>query len=110
MENSVETKHIFKIHVGKPGKVSISTFDWGITAFLVFVILITFIPIWYAVVVSVTPLELTKQSGYNLFLSPLHWSFAAYAQLFSQDAFLQALWNSVVLTVSAIVPFSSTQD
>jgi len=97
MENSVETKHIFKIRVGQPGKVRISTFDWGITAFLVFVILITFVPIWYAVVVSVTPL------GYNLFLSPLHWSFAAYAQLFSQDAFLQALWNSVVLTVSAIV-------
>jgi putative aldouronate transport system permease protein len=100
MEKLVETENILKI---RAGKVRISTFDWGVAAFLVFVILVTFIPIWYAVVVSVTPLELTKQSGYNLFLSPLRWSFAAYAQLFSQDAFLQATWNSVVLTVSAIV-------
>jgi len=61
------------------------------------------VPLWYAVIVSVTPLELTKQAGYNLFLSPLRWSFAAYAQLFSQNAFLQAMWNSVVLTISAIV-------
>ncbi len=103
MENLVEAENVLKTSVGKPGKVKIGMFDWGVAAFLVCVILVTFVPIWYAVVVSVTPLELTKQSGYNLFLSPLQWSFAAYAQLFSQDAFLQATLNSVVLTVSAIV-------
>ncbi|GHO50700.1 carbohydrate ABC transporter permease [Ktedonospora formicarum] len=103
MENTVETKHVLKTSAGKSGKSKISTFDWGITAFLIFVILVTFIPLWYAVVVSVTPLELTKESGYNLFLSPLSWSFAAYTQLMSQNAFLQALFNSVFLTVSGVV-------
>ncbi len=103
MENIVETESVLKSSARKPSKPRIGLFDWGIAAFLVVVILVTFIPIWYAVVVSVTPLELTKQAGYNLFLSPLQWSFAAYAQLFSQDSFLQATWNSVVLTVSAIV-------
>ena len=103
MENHLETKSVFKTIAGKRSKTRISPFDWGLAAFLVLVILITFIPIWYAVVVSVTPLELTRTVGYNLFLSPLHWSFAAYTQLFSQDSFLQALWNSVVLTAMAIV-------
>ncbi|GCE05973.1 carbohydrate ABC transporter permease [Dictyobacter aurantiacus] len=103
MENQLETKSIFKFGAGKREKARISAFDWGLAVFLVIVILITFIPIWYAVVVSVTPLELTKESGYNLFLSPLHWSFAAYVQLFSQDSFLQALWNSLVLTTMAII-------
>lgn len=103
MENHLETKSVFKTIAGKRSKTSISSFDWGLAAFLVIVILITFVPVWYAVVVSVTPLELTKTVGYNLFLSPLNWSFAAYTQLFSQDSFLQALWNSVVLTSMAIV-------
>jgi len=103
MENHLETEHVFKVNAGKLGKVKIGGFDWIMAAFLTFVILITFIPLWYAVVVSVTPLQLTKEAGYNLFLSPLRWSFAAYAQLFTQNSFLQALVNSVVLTVSAIV-------
>ena len=103
MENHLETKSVFKTIAGKRSKTSISSFDWGLAVFLVIVILITFVPVWYAVVVSVTPLELTKTVGYNLFLSPLNWSFAAYTQLFSQDSFLQALWNSVVLTSMAIV-------
>ncbi|GLV59168.1 putative ABC transporter permease protein YtcP [Dictyobacter sp. S3.2.2.5] len=103
MENRIETKSVFKTTAGKRGKNGISSFDWGLAAFLVIVILVTFVPVWYAIVVSVTPLELTKTVGYNLFLSPLNWSFAAYTQLFSQDSFLQALWNSVVLTSMAIV-------
>ncbi len=103
MENPIEAEHVFKTRIGKPEKARISRFDWGIAAFLACVILVTFVPLWYAVIVSVTPLELTKEAGYNLFLSPLRWSFASYAQLLSQNAFLQALWNSVVLTVSAIV-------
>lgn len=103
MENHLETKSVFKTIAGKRSKTRISPFDWGLAALLVVVILITFVPVWYAVVVSVTPLELTKTVGYNLFLSPLQWSFAAYTQLFSQDSFLQALWNSVVLTAMAII-------
>lgn len=103
MENIMKTENVLRPDMGRREKRRIGAFDWGVTAFLIFVILITFIPLWYAIIVSVTPLELTKESGYNLFLSPLHWSFAAYAQLFSQNAFLQALGNSVILTVSAIV-------
>src|SRR5581483_7098607 len=44
-----------------------------------------------------------KSAGYNLFLFPTQWSFEAYRQLMSQDSFLHALFNSIVLTVMGII-------
>ncbi len=82
-------------------KRKVTAFDWVVLAFLLIVLLITFIPLWYVVVISLTPLELTK-SGYSLFLLPTQWSFEAYAQMLSQNSFLQALINSVILTVSGV--------
>lgn len=95
--------NVIKSTTVKQRRKKLSAFDWGITVLLVFVLLITLIPIWYVVIVSLTPLELTKSAGYNLFLSPTQWSFEAYSQLLGQDSFLRALFNSVVLTVSGVV-------
>jgi len=80
----------------------LEVFDWGVLAFLLIVLLITFIPLWYVVIISFTPLQLTKAGGYNLFLPPTQWSFEAYRQMLSQDAFAHAFFNSVVLTVSGV--------
>ncbi|MBO0780897.1 MAG: carbohydrate ABC transporter permease [Ktedonobacteraceae bacterium] len=102
MENIVETEKILETGSPKPAKARPTAFDWLVAAFLVLVLLITFIPLWYVVVVSLTPLELTKSSGYNLFLLPNQWSFEAYAQLLSQNTFLRALLNSIILTVSGV--------
>lgn len=90
------------IKASTTGKKKIPAFDWVIAALLIFVLLITFIPLWYVVVVSLTPLDLTKTAGYNLFLSPFRWSFEAYTQLLSQNTFMHSLFNSVVLTVSGV--------
>ena len=103
MENSVETAESLKSHVVTTGKKRFSWFDVGVGVFFVFVVLITFVPLWYVVVVSFTPLDQTKVAGYNLFLSPTHWSFAAYEQLLSQNEVVQSLVNSVILTVSGVV-------
>lgn len=84
-------------------RARIAAFDWGVLVFLIIVFLITFIPLWYVVVISLTPLQLTKAAGYNLFLPPTQWSFGAYLQMLSQNAFLQALLNSVILTVSGVI-------
>ena len=102
MENVAETDSVVKANVIRPSRIKIPAFEVGVAAILIFVLLITFIPLWYVIVVSFTPLALTKSLGYNLFLPPTQWSFAAYTQLLSQDAFLQALLNSVILTVSGV--------
>lgn len=112
MENIVDTGTALQTGVAKPGvaksrgvkphKPKITRFDWVIGVFLVLVLLVTFIPIWYVVIVSLTPLQLTKTAGYNLLLLPNQWSFAAYVQLLSQNSFVQALFNSIVLTVFGV--------
>ncbi len=106
MENSIQTdniqaENVARMQAGAVGK-TISTFDWMVTALLVLVLLIALVPLWYVFIVSVTPLELTKLQGYNLFLLPTQWSFEAYTQLLSQDFFVHALFNSVVLTFSGV--------
>jgi putative aldouronate transport system permease protein len=80
-----------------------AAFDWVINALLLFVILVTVVPLWYVVVVSFTPLEQTRMGGFNFFLPVTRWSFEAYQQLLGQNAFLQALLISVTITVSGVV-------
>ncbi|HET8842831.1 MAG TPA: carbohydrate ABC transporter permease [Ktedonobacteraceae bacterium] len=102
MEQSIETTEALGEKGLRLNARRAAIFDWGVLAFLVLVLLLCFIPLWYVVVVSLTPLQLTRSSGYNLFLPPTQWSFEAYAQLLSQDAFVHALFNSVILTVSGV--------
>jgi putative aldouronate transport system permease protein len=104
METVVETgKSVVKSNAAKKAhKPKVTAFDWGVSALLIFVLLLTLIPLWYVIVVSVTPLKQMQLSGYNLFLPPTQWSFEAYAQLLGQDTFLQALSNSVILTLSGV--------
>ena len=74
--------------------------DLPVNIFLVLVLLITLIPLWYVLMVSFTPIG---KGGYNLFLSPLDWSFEAYKQLLGQDSFIRALGNSLIITIGGVI-------
>lgn len=72
-----------------------------VTAFLlVGVLVVILLPLWYLLMISLTPLGM-KLDG--IFLSPFDWSFEAYKQLLTQDTFLKATFNSLVLTLGAVV-------
>jgi putative aldouronate transport system permease protein len=72
--------------------------DLPINLLLVGVLLITLIPLWYVVVVSLTPLAVKGTGGYNLLLPPWQWSWEAYSQLLGQDTFIRAMLNSFIIT------------
>ncbi|MDX2008105.1 MAG: carbohydrate ABC transporter permease [Meiothermus sp.] len=74
-------------------------FEWGVDAFLVLVLIVTFVPMWYVAMVSLLPFG--QQA--SLFLAPWNWSFEAYGQLIGQPAIWRAVLNSVVLTVGGVL-------
>lgn len=75
------------------------TFNFGVNAFLVVVLLVTLVPLLYVVQISLTPLS---QSGRTLF-NPLDWTVQAYRELLGQPAFLRAALNSVVITALGVL-------
>lgn len=92
-----------KFHIAKPKKTGDVIFDGSVNLILILVILIALVPLWYVVIVSLTPLKAEQLQGYNLLLAPTQWSLEAYKQLLGQDSFLQALFNSCVITGSGVV-------
>jgi putative aldouronate transport system permease protein len=83
--------------------VSDVVFDWAVALLLIFVIAIVVVPLWYVIVVSLTPLKSNELQGFNLFLPPNQWTLEAYKQLLGQDAFLTALANSCIITIGGVV-------
>ena len=79
-----------------------ATFNWLVVILLVLVIAAVLIPLWYVIIVSLTPLSVNQLQGYNLLLPPNQWSLEAYKQLLGQDAFLRALLNSCIITISGV--------
>ncbi len=81
--------------------------DWAgelpLSVLLVVVLGVTLVPLWYVVMVSVTPLAVQGANGYNLLLAPWQWSFEAYAQLLGQDSFIRAATNSLIITVLGVL-------
>jgi putative aldouronate transport system permease protein len=92
-------------------------FGVSVNLFLVIVLLIVAVPLWYVLMVSLTPLDQAGRLGYRLLMPPNEWSFEAYRQLLTQPLFAQATLNSlwllamgvpmnVVLTVLMAYPLS----
>ncbi len=77
--------------------------DLPINIFLVLVLLVVLIPLWYVIIVSVTPLTVQTANGFNLFLSPFSWSFEAYRQLLGQDSFISAAKNSFIILIVGVI-------
>ncbi|MCS7069302.1 MAG: carbohydrate ABC transporter permease [Meiothermus sp.] len=73
-------------------------FEWTIDAFLVAVLVVTLIPMWYVVMVSLLPFGKSP----SLFIPPWEWSFEAYAQLVFQPTIWRAALNSIVLTFGGV--------
>lgn len=72
-------------------------FDLPVNLLLLLVVLVILIPLWFVLVVSMTPLG-NSHDGYNFFLPPTSWSIEAYKQLLSENSFIRALLNSVIIT------------
>jgi putative aldouronate transport system permease protein len=72
-------------------------FGVSVNLFLVTIFLIVAIPLWYVLMVSLTPLTSVGQMGYRLLLPPNEWSLEAYRQLLTQPNFVNAALNSVWL-------------
>lgn len=77
-------------------------FDLSVNAFLILIALIMFIPLWYVLMVSLTPLTQVATQGYRLLLPPNEWSFEAYKQLLTQPRFAEATMNSIRLLVLGV--------
>jgi putative aldouronate transport system permease protein len=78
------------------------TFDWVVTILLIIVLVVVLVPLWYVIIVSLTPLSANQLQGYNLLLPPNQWTLEAYKQLLGQDAFIRALLNSCIITISGV--------
>jgi putative aldouronate transport system permease protein len=102
MKSSVIKQSVGKRSVGKRSIDNIA-FNWVVAIILILVLLIVLVPLWYAIIISLTPLTANQLQGYNFFLPPNQWSLEAYKQLLGQDAFLRALLNSCILTGSGVV-------
>jgi putative aldouronate transport system permease protein len=77
-------------------------FGLSVNLVLVFILVIMLIPLWYVLMVSLTPLEQVGQLGYRLMLPPNEWSFLAFQQLLTQPRFVEAALNSVWLLVLGV--------
>jgi putative aldouronate transport system permease protein len=74
-------------------------FQIVVNTFLASILVAIAIPIWRVFMMSVTPLGLTDDPTFGLWIAPWRWSFEAYKQLFSHPAFARATYNSVMITL-----------
>jgi putative aldouronate transport system permease protein len=74
-----------------------------VNGFLLSVLLVIAIPIWRVFIMSVTPLGYIDDKTFGLWIPPWSWSFEAYIQLFSHDAFARAAFNSIYITVVGVL-------
>ncbi len=77
--------------------VADQVFDRSVGVLLIIIFLIVFIPLWYVLMISFTPLG--YKDGSTLFLPPWNWSFEAYTQLLGEATFMQATLNSLFITL-----------
>lgn len=75
-------------------------FNGGVNLLLVLVVLVVLIPLWYVLMVSLTPLSLWSAQANRMFLWPGDWSLEAYRQLLGQPNFVRSVLNSLKITVS----------
>jgi putative aldouronate transport system permease protein len=71
----------------------------GVWTTLTLVTLVTLVPLWYVVVVSVTPTDVWARTNGSLFVAPGSLTFAAYQQLFENGRLLHAMGVSLYVTV-----------
>ena len=71
-----------------------------VNSFLVVFLLIILVPMWRVVMMSVTPLGYAAEdTSFGMLIPPWKWSIEAYKQLLTHPNFLNAVWNSIQITV-----------
>jgi putative aldouronate transport system permease protein len=73
--------------------------DIGMASLLVIIGLIVLVPLWYVLMVSLTPLDALARTGGSLLILPSNVTFAAYQQLFSSWTIPRAFGVSTYITV-----------
>ena len=71
-----------------------------VNTFLVVFLLIILVPMWRVVMMSLTPLGYASEdTSFGMLIPPWKWSIEAYKQLMTHPNFLNAVWNSIQITV-----------
>ncbi len=72
--------------------------DLGVIALLLVICTIVVLPLWYVMMISLTPFDVWTRTGGSLFILPTEFSFEAYQQLLSSWRLPRALLVSVSIT------------
>ncbi len=64
------------------------------TIFLIGVLIAIAVPIWRVIMMSITPIDVIKDTAFGLWVAPDKWSIEAYKQLFTHPSFIKAASNS----------------
>ncbi|MCW5849686.1 MAG: carbohydrate ABC transporter permease [Anaerolineae bacterium] len=73
-------------------------FDVGVWIILALVTLAVILPLWYLIMISLTPFEIWTRTGGSLFVPPAQWTFEGYKQLLSSARLPRAFGISVFIT------------
>jgi putative aldouronate transport system permease protein len=72
--------------------------DVGVVVILSLIGLAVILPLWYLVIISVTPFEVWTRTGGSLFISPVEMTLEGYRQLLSSARLPRAFGVSVLVT------------
>lgn len=78
-------------------------FQGVVCAFLGFLLIVIFIPIWSTITLSFRPATYIGTYLEGMFLAPWKWSGLAYKALLGNSGFLNAFWNSIKITVMGVI-------
>ncbi len=74
-------------------------YQLSVAFFLFIILMIIVVPFWRVIMASFTPLDVYTREGVPFFLPFKEWSAEAFKQLMSHSQFIQALTNSVIITL-----------
>lgn len=72
--------------------------DLGVIGILFVICIVVVLPLWYVLMISLTPFDVWTRSGGSLFILPTEISFEAYKQLLSSWRLPRALMVSISIT------------
>ena len=78
-------------------------FNVCVTAFMVLLLIILFVPIWSTIALSFRPSSYIGTYLEGMLLAPWKWSGAAYKTLLGNRGFLNAFWNSIKIMSMGVV-------
>ncbi|MBI5563569.1 MAG: carbohydrate ABC transporter permease [Chloroflexi bacterium] len=72
--------------------------------FLLFILIMVFVPLWRVIMLSITPLGYSTASSFGMWVPPVDWSFEAYGQLLTHPSFVRAtLVSTTIMTVGTTI-------